>query len=298
LIKITNDLNTLNGSLVEMKDQLIYELGQQGVTATFDPTTGLLGLIAHIADISGGGATVSNLTLTTNKSILSYYDSDTCTLTATATDSNNQAVNGAKIIFLQNNTIIGSATTDNTGTATYTYTSTGTGDTTITAITDNATANIQIEDCLYYGNWDKIKTWLKYTGISGRNIYNLKPNYQTDVSLEWQLSDATITNWLIGFGQLDGTYNDIKAMIFRYSNAYQMWTTAPNEGPYTKGNMNNVTSSTVFKLETTNLNTVKFYADNNLAGTYTTSNTLPLYLRVDDFTASPLTLNYLKVKPL
>ena len=51
-----NDLSTLNGSLVEMKDQLIYELGEKGVTASYDSTTGLLGLIGKISDIQQGGS--------------------------------------------------------------------------------------------------------------------------------------------------------------------------------------------------------------------------------------------------
>ena len=51
-----NDLSTLNGSLVEMKDQLIYELGQKGVTASYDSSTGLLGLIGKISEIQTGGS--------------------------------------------------------------------------------------------------------------------------------------------------------------------------------------------------------------------------------------------------
>lgn len=50
-----NDLSTLNGALLEMKDQLIYELGEKGVTASYDPTTGLLGLIGKISEIQQGG---------------------------------------------------------------------------------------------------------------------------------------------------------------------------------------------------------------------------------------------------
>jgi len=50
---MTNDTTTLNGSLLEMKDQLIYELGQKGVTATYSSSTGLLGLISKIRDIHG-----------------------------------------------------------------------------------------------------------------------------------------------------------------------------------------------------------------------------------------------------
>ena len=70
---MTNDTSTLNGSLLEMKDQLIYELGQKGVTATYSSSTGLLGLISKIGDIhaykidfnessytaTGGSATIS-----------------------------------------------------------------------------------------------------------------------------------------------------------------------------------------------------------------------------------------------
>ncbi len=50
-----NDTSTLNGSLLEMKDQLIYELGQKGVTASYDSSTGLLGLIGEISNIQTGG---------------------------------------------------------------------------------------------------------------------------------------------------------------------------------------------------------------------------------------------------
>ena len=48
---MTNDLSTLSGALLEMKDQLIYELGQKGVTASYDSSTGLLGLIGEISNI-------------------------------------------------------------------------------------------------------------------------------------------------------------------------------------------------------------------------------------------------------
>ena len=52
---MTNDLSTLSGALLEMKDELIYQLGQKGVTASYSSSTGLLGLIAKIGDIQTGG---------------------------------------------------------------------------------------------------------------------------------------------------------------------------------------------------------------------------------------------------
>ena len=59
---MTNDLNTLSGALLEMEDQLISELGDKGVTASYDSTTGLLGLISKIGDIqTGGGGGATNI---------------------------------------------------------------------------------------------------------------------------------------------------------------------------------------------------------------------------------------------
>lgn len=58
---MVNDLTTLDGSLDEMKDQLIDELDNKGVTATFDSTTGLLGLVSKIGDIQQGGTSCPKL---------------------------------------------------------------------------------------------------------------------------------------------------------------------------------------------------------------------------------------------
>ena len=51
---MTNDTSTLSGSLDEMKDQLISELGDKGVTASYSSSTGLLGLIGEISNIQQG----------------------------------------------------------------------------------------------------------------------------------------------------------------------------------------------------------------------------------------------------
>ena len=58
---MTNDTSTLQGSLDEMKDQLIYQLGQKGVTATYSSSTGLLGLVSKIGDIQTGGTSCPKL---------------------------------------------------------------------------------------------------------------------------------------------------------------------------------------------------------------------------------------------
>ena len=58
---MTNDTTTLQGSLDEMKDQLIYQLGEKGVTATYSATTGLLGLVSKIGDIQTGSTGATNI---------------------------------------------------------------------------------------------------------------------------------------------------------------------------------------------------------------------------------------------
>jgi len=94
---MTNDTSTLSGSLDEMKDQLITELDGKGVTATFDSTTGLLGLIGEISNIQQGGTSCPKLvqgTFTTGS-----------TRAGTGTVSINYTGNGypiAVMVYMQN----------------------------------------------------------------------------------------------------------------------------------------------------------------------------------------------------
>lgn len=60
---MTNDTSTLSGSLDEMKDQLISELGDKGVTASYSSSTGLLGLIGEISNIQTGGTSCPKLVM-------------------------------------------------------------------------------------------------------------------------------------------------------------------------------------------------------------------------------------------
>ena len=100
---MVNDTSTLNGSLLEMKDQLIYQLGQKGVTATYDSTTGLLGLIGEISNIQpvfyDGGVTGNKNTNWTN-----YNNRLTVTVDSTGTLlQGHQSSNG---YYLVNNSAI------------------------------------------------------------------------------------------------------------------------------------------------------------------------------------------------
>ena len=89
-----------------------------------------------------------SLTLTADKSILSYQDSDTCTLTATLTGKN---ISGKTVEFFSGNISIGSAITDSNGVATLTYASQGIGDVSLSASVGTLTSETyEIEDCIHY----------------------------------------------------------------------------------------------------------------------------------------------------
>lgn len=142
---MVNDLTTLSGALIECKDQLISELANQGVTATYDPSTGLLGLIHKISEITPQGDTI---VLVSSKSTLSQADSESATLTATHSQGAGKTV---EIYNATTGTKIGDATDNQDGTYTYTYNSQGVGDISMTATSGALESNaITIHDCILY----------------------------------------------------------------------------------------------------------------------------------------------------
>ena len=91
-----------------------------------------------------------SLVLEADKSILSHYDNDNCTLTATLYDNNNTPMEGLSVVFKNGDIVLATITTDSGGVATYTYNSQGVGDVTITAKCINLTETYTLEDCNYY----------------------------------------------------------------------------------------------------------------------------------------------------
>ena len=140
---MVNDLSTLNGSLVEMKDQLIYELGEKGVTASYDSTTGLLGLIGKISEIQQGGSCYH---IELNESAYTTTGS----LTVTATLQNQYQPYANQIVTFTGGTSTVTATTDSNGVATATVTFSASG--TLTASYSNVsdTATVTVQTYLFY----------------------------------------------------------------------------------------------------------------------------------------------------
>ena len=116
--------------------------------------------------------TVGSVSLTGNNSVLSAYDEDTVTLTATVKDTDNEVIGGKSVTFKANGTIISSKTTNNQGVATYTYTATGDGDINFVASADNvSSATYNVEDCLLYDPVGFSKTTTSSTDTSYKSGY-------------------------------------------------------------------------------------------------------------------------------
>ena len=163
------DTSTLNGSLEQLGLTMASNLVTKGVTgaSASDGLTTLAGKILQVP--SGGGGGTALLQLTTNKPVISKYDNETCTLTATLTGD---TIEGQTITFYKGTTSIGTATTDSSGIATKTYTSNGDGDLTFKATTSTLTSNtVQIEDCYWYDpcTSDKTSEYTKTCGLTYDN---------------------------------------------------------------------------------------------------------------------------------
>lgn len=87
------------------------------------------------------------LTLTSDKNILSYADNDTVTLTATYDGT---TIEGKSVVFKLGDRVLATETTDSEGIAEYEYSSQGIGDIVFTAECGELVETITIEDCTRY----------------------------------------------------------------------------------------------------------------------------------------------------
>ena len=147
---MTNDTSTLTGALRELGETMAANLTTQGVPSTYDE--GLTTLAGKILDIQGGGG-YTKILVSSSSDILSYYDEDSCTVTAQLADANDDPVAqaGVSIQLYKDNVLWDTIQTDNTGKVTKTYTSAGVGDVEFEATDGTLSSEIFVlEDCILY----------------------------------------------------------------------------------------------------------------------------------------------------
>ena len=161
---MTNDISTLNGALTELGELMADNLVTMGVTDA-QASDGLTTLANRILDIEQGGGCIM-IDLETNKSILSYYHTETATLTATVRQDG-VLKSGESVQFYINNVAWGSPVTTNaSGVATKTYSASGTGDITVKAECRYASETCAIEDCRYWNDGTDLTDVTIGSGVS------------------------------------------------------------------------------------------------------------------------------------
>lgn len=153
-VKFYNGTTLLGTAITDLNGIATYtytpsQLGNFTFNAVFEGTENFTNCTSNNMNITVINAPTS-LVLQADKSILSNYDNDNCTLTATLYDNNNTPMEGLNVVFKNGDIVLATITTDSGGVATYTYNSQGVGDVTITAECMNLTKTYTLEDCNYY----------------------------------------------------------------------------------------------------------------------------------------------------
>ena len=165
-----------NGSL---KDTLTVSSGSfsKSITQSNEGTYSYYAVFEGSSTYEGSTSSIQSITveaipvpsyngvsLSSNKSILSKYNSESATLTAQLLDGSSSAsVSGVTVEFFKGSTSLGTATTNSSGVATKSYSSTGAGDVSLTASAGTFVSETYvIEDCYFYDDCSTNKL-SKYT---------------------------------------------------------------------------------------------------------------------------------------
>ena len=177
---------TFASTYLSRKQLLVDKLVSKGVTG-YTSSDGLTTLINAISEIEGGA--IETLTLISDKTVLSQYDSDVATLTAILLDGG-VGVSGEEITFDIGSVISPIVETNSQGVAQTTYTSTGAGDVTLSITGDSLSSTLAIEDCIYYDTQTTDKS--RYSVTSGGATITYGTNGVTIVGT--QASDCLVRN--------------------------------------------------------------------------------------------------------
>lgn len=188
-VKFYNGTTLLGTAITDLNGIATYtytpsQLGNFTFHTVFEGTENFTNCNSNNVNITVINAPTS-LVLEADKSILSHYDNDNCTLTATLLDSNNNGVSGEEIVFKANGGVLSTVITNDNGVAQYTYQSTGVGDVTITAECMNLVQTYSLEDCII------ANVNASYTGTSTNDtVYSLGYDEIADLSsidfeMEW-----------------------------------------------------------------------------------------------------------------
>ena len=180
-VKFYNGTTLLGTAITDLNGIATYtytpsQLGNFTFNAVFEGTENFTNCTSNNVNITVINLPTS-LVLQADKSILSHYDNDNCTLTATVYGNDNTPMEGLSVVFKNGDIVLDTITTDSGGVATYTYNSQGVGDVTITVECMDLQETCSIEDCII------ANVNASYTGTSTSDtVYSLGYDEIADLS--------------------------------------------------------------------------------------------------------------------
>lgn len=224
---MTNDTTTLNGALAELGELMADNLVTMGVSDA-DASDGLTTLANKILDVPQGGSCIQ-ISLTSNKSILSYADSETATLTATVTE-NGTPKSGESVQFYKDNVAYGNpVSTDSSGIATISYPSNGIGDVSFTASVGTISSETYtVEDCIVYDSLTSASgKWTIPSGVSSTyssDGWRATATAYKQIKLTDKLTNpCSVTFTIVDYSTPSSSYPPV--IIYQYTNG----DTTPNQ---------------------------------------------------------------------
>ena len=213
---MTNDINTLNGSLRELGETMAANLTTQGVPSTYDE--GLTTLANKILDIRGGSS-FDGISLTSDKDIISYYDEESATLTAQLLDGTSPApVAGETVTFevrkASDDSLVETLTgvTNGSGVATVSYLGKGAGDLNIKAECMFVSETYDIVDTKWYNDGSTVNGLTSQTNVSSSD------NWEMSLKIKLTNSQNCAFNLLNenSFSLFNNVYMNITGSMFYF----------------------------------------------------------------------------------
>ena len=307
-VKFYNGTTLLGTAITDLNGIATYtytpsQLGNFTFHTVFEGTENFTNCNSSNVNITVINAPTS-LVLQADKSILSHYDNDNCTLTATLYDNNNTPMEGLSVVFKNGDIVLATITTDSSGVATYTYNSQGVGDVTITAECMNLVQTYSVSDCII------ANANASYTGTSTSDtVYSLGYDEIADLSsidfeMEWTFrqtargcdvclgasSEFSVTPIKSNYRVLLGN-SGAGAIRYGYRTTSTNASTTGSIGVNTDVSMRIVKEGTTFK----------YYVNNELLGTKTVSfwtNYNMFGIHTVQWNTGTTTISNLKIKPL
>lgn len=293
--------------------------GVASFTATMS-STGSFTLTAAAGGVSSSGVTVTvsdvtpvvtSVSLTSDKSVLSAYDSESATLSATVLDGGSNPMSGETVTFYNGSTSMGTATTNSSGVATKSYSAAGSGDVTFKATCESIdSSTITVEDCIFYDPCTsnaKASAWTIPSGVTSQyssDGWRVSANAYKQIKLTEKLTSAcTVEFTLVDYGTTSSSYPSV--IIYQYTNG----DTTPNQElllANSNSSMNVLGSVVSHKLVKGGVyrieyaSTMKIYEDDVLLGSASNSVGLPTRFEFHQGSGSGRYVVYkdVKVKPI